>query len=758
MVHPSHLIGIITFLSLSLLAEEPPFHLSLLWRFNAKQICPIDINGDGKDELIVRRDKPIDIRDQSLNILWQIHFEEGAPPIANSSLSRDIPYILLSSVYKDTLLLEVMDSAGNLLYNYKLLEVKDRAPPEGWDGGVNVIGRFNDEYLFKISCGYDLKPRGFFSLNIKTGKIGWFYEIAPIPYPIPPVDITGDGEPEVISGSSPPCNGDRVGNTDDAHFYLYVWDKNGKLLWMKEEGIGFGDIFAGVILESREVVAFRRSAGKTPGSDFVAIYDGATGKEKRRRELEGKGEGKLVIADINNDNKKEIIIGTSQGQLLVLNQELNIIDSLTYSAGIGAEGAWNLTADPTPEIVTQTKDGKILVFDNTLRLLASYQFKGGEPTTYIIPVRYGKRERLLIIPPNKNQFILTELRPASILPIATTLPHWTYPLLIGLLLSFLVFLFLYLDSQNQKNLLFSISNNGLILCRNGKILKRNRRAEELLKYPEIEKEVVEFCKIEEREKRLTLNLSGELKDFLLTKERAGRKYLIKIEDKTQEMAVKYILSWIPMAQELAHSIKNPISNIRLATQHLKGTKKSTYLDIIEGESERLLKFTDGFMKFTSLGALRLEKTDINRFISELVKKYEEVLTKGKGIEFKPQEEIPEVNIDRRQMELALSNIINNGFEAIRGKGEVRIATASKERIREGKVCPYIEVVITDTGQGMDKKTIEKIFKPFYSTKRGGTGMGLVLAKRIIESHKGEIRIESKKGLGTSVTITLPIEE
>jgi len=756
----AQLIRGIVLLSLPLSANKLPFQLFPLWRFTAKQICPVDINGDGRDELIVRRAKVIDLRDQSLNILWQRAFhKKGTPRVSNSCILRDIPYIFLSPRDKDTLYLQVLDSAGNLLCQHKLLGVKDRAPPKGWDGGIGVIGRIEDnKFLFQISCGYDLKPRGLFSLNIKTGRILWFYEVAPIPHPIPPVDITGDGKPEVISGSSPPCNGNIVGNTDDAHFYLYVWDRNGRLLWMKEEGEGFGDLFAGVILESREVVAFKRSGGKTPGSDFVAIYDGPTGKEKRRRELEGRGEGRLVIADINNDNKKEIIIGTLSGQLLVLNQELNIIDSLTYPTGIGAEGAWNLTADPTPEIVTQTRDGKILIFDNTLKLLASYQLKGGEPAVYIMPLRNGKRRRLLIIPPNTDEYILTELRPVSFLPIATTLPSGIYPLLIGLIAFSLTFLFLYLNSQNQRNLLFSISNNGLILCKNGKILRRNRKADELLQIPEIERKIVEFCKGEERERRLTLNISGELKDFLLTKERIGRKYLIKTEDRTQEMAINHILSWIPMAQELAHSIKNPISNIRLAIQHFRGTKKSTYLDIIERESERLLKFADGFMKFTSLGALRLEKTDINRLISELVKKYREVLTKGKEIEFVSQGDIPELNIDKRQFELALSNIINNGFEAMRGKGKIRITTASKERIKEGRISPYIEIVITDTGQGMDKKTIERIFKPFYSTKRGGTGMGLTLAKRIIESHKGEIKIESRKGLGTSVTIALPIEK
>src|SRR5204863_4629370 len=106
-------------------------------------------------------------------------------------------------------------------------------------------------------------------------------------------------------------------------------------------------------------------------------------------------------------------------------------------------------------------------------------------------------------------------------------------------------------------------------------------------------------------------------------------------------------------------------------------------------------------------------------------------------------------IDRTLFARALTNIIENALYAMPGKGTLTIAV----RRASGAT---IEVEITDTGVGMDEEAVGKMFEPYFSTKATGTGLGLTIAKRNIELNGGTIRVASERGVGTTVTLTLPV--
>jgi signal transduction histidine kinase len=107
-------------------------------------------------------------------------------------------------------------------------------------------------------------------------------------------------------------------------------------------------------------------------------------------------------------------------------------------------------------------------------------------------------------------------------------------------------------------------------------------------------------------------------------------------------------------------------------------------------------------------------------------------------------------IDGFALQRAFVNLINNAVEASEPDQAVTVSLQTSGR--------YHAIRIKDVGSGMDRETLENIFVPFYTKKRGGTGLGMVIAKKIIEGHKGRINVDSKAGEGTQITIELPVKE
>src|SRR5204862_2463708 len=111
-------------------------------------------------------------------------------------------------------------------------------------------------------------------------------------------------------------------------------------------------------------------------------------------------------------------------------------------------------------------------------------------------------------------------------------------------------------------------------------------------------------------------------------------------------------------------------------------------------------------------------------------------------------DLPLVAIDRTLFARALTNVIENSLHAMPGRGRLSITTRRTDS--------SIVVEVTDTGVGMDPEALSRIFEPYFSTKTSGTGLGLTIAKRNIELNGGTIAVSSERGVGTTVTMTLPV--
>ncbi len=214
-----------------------------------------------------------------------------------------------------------------------------------------------------------------------------------------------------------------------------------------------------------------------------------------------------------------------------------------------------------------------------------------------------------------------------------------------------------------------------------------------------------------------------------------------------------------LAGALAHEIRNPLSTIRLNMELLSedleespsptSQRAARRVDLVHRECQRLQDLLDDFLNYAKVRHLDLQPIDLNVEIAETLDFFEPE-AKEAAIEivryFDP--DLPSVLLDREAFRGALLNLILNAKQAMPGGGQLVARTTATG----GKVSLYL----IDTGCGMDERTASQMFDAFFSTKPGGSGLGLPTTAKIIEAHGGRIHVDSEVGRGTQFTIELPV--
>lgn len=216
---------------------------------------------------------------------------------------------------------------------------------------------------------------------------------------------------------------------------------------------------------------------------------------------------------------------------------------------------------------------------------------------------------------------------------------------------------------------------------------------------------------------------------------------------------------------LGHEISNPITTIKIATDLIKKEKKSDdfeLLDIIKKEAGRIINIFDNFQVFNNKIENK-KKENIHEIIRYSLIKFGEIKEKLEIIElFDPS--LPNLNVNRDSLIQVFDNILKNSYESSNfiSSSFIKIITSFKEgesikipNIIEKKKKNYLNIKIIDNGKGINEEIKDKLFFPFYTTKKKGSGIGLFLVKKIINDHQGNISVKSKDGL-TEVIINLPI--
>jgi signal transduction histidine kinase len=178
--------------------------------------------------------------------------------------------------------------------------------------------------------------------------------------------------------------------------------------------------------------------------------------------------------------------------------------------------------------------------------------------------------------------------------------------------------------------------------------------------------------------------------------------------------------------------------------------------MIMGEIERVNRIVEDILFVARPLQLNLAPETLLAVIESVVQRSQAQLKAGQTVTaIRCAKDLPLVRLDRQRMEQVFTNLFTNAVQAMPGGGRLTIdvTTNTVEQNRHRNVV----LVVTDTGPGIPAEVQRRIFEPFFTTKTKGTGLGLAVARRIVEEHGGAIKVESEEGRGTSFVIELPVE-
>jgi two-component system NtrC family sensor kinase len=224
-----------------------------------------------------------------------------------------------------------------------------------------------------------------------------------------------------------------------------------------------------------------------------------------------------------------------------------------------------------------------------------------------------------------------------------------------------------------------------------------------------------------------------------------------------------------LAAGVAHEINNPVGIIINRIEALKMENKNgdiseklvKDLDAIMQHATRVSKITRNLLSFSRESSYEFSPQDINKIVDRVLMFIEgAIFKKGIIVEKSLDKELPLVFGSAGGLEQVFLNIIHNALDATNGGGRIRIETNFQFPISNFQEHGTVNIIISDTGDGISKEYIEKIFDPFFTTKEvgKGTGLGLSISYGIIKDHGGDIRVESKASKGATFTISLPVME
>jgi two-component system nitrogen regulation sensor histidine kinase NtrY len=239
---------------------------------------------------------------------------------------------------------------------------------------------------------------------------------------------------------------------------------------------------------------------------------------------------------------------------------------------------------------------------------------------------------------------------------------------------------------------------------------------------------------------------------------AAEGQVIVLDDVTPLIRAQKVAAWREVARRLAHEIKNPLTPIQLSAERLQrhfadassGARAlvNECTSTIVGEVESLKGLVDEFSQFARMPSPKAVPTDVHELIINTLALYNGIFT-SVVIEHRFGADVPLVRLDSEQIRRVIINLVDNALEAMERRGRIVLETQCDAPNH------LVRLVVADDGPGIPPAEREKLFLPYYSTKRRGSGLGLAIVRRIIAEHGGTIDVTDNTPRGTRFTIELP---
>jgi len=241
-------------------------------------------------------------------------------------------------------------------------------------------------------------------------------------------------------------------------------------------------------------------------------------------------------------------------------------------------------------------------------------------------------------------------------------------------------------------------------------------------------------------------------------------YVLVFEDLSDLLKAQKQAAWREVARRVAHEIKNPLTPIALSAERIRrhlqrgSPPDSASLEVVHGCADTIASavetvrtLVDEFSTLARFPTARPQPARINSIVDTALAMFDGRLENIR-IRKLLQPDLPEVMADPEAMKRAIANLLDNAAEAMQGAifREIQISTA----LVPSRDC--VEIIVADTGQGVTQELKERLFLPYFSTKKRGTGLGLAIVSRIIEDHRGSIRVEENRPVGAKFIVELPV--
>jgi two-component system nitrogen regulation sensor histidine kinase NtrY len=259
-----------------------------------------------------------------------------------------------------------------------------------------------------------------------------------------------------------------------------------------------------------------------------------------------------------------------------------------------------------------------------------------------------------------------------------------------------------------------------------------------------------------------LNASVTVASVQHGKQRLG--YVIVFEDFSELLKAQHEAAWREVARRVAHEIKNPLTPIALSAERIRkhlerdSAPDEASLAVIHGCAETitgavqtLRSLVDEFSSLARFPAAQPRPANINEIVERALAMFDGRLS-GIAVQKQLDSDLPLALADPEAIQRALANLIDNAAEATQNSlvREIYITTS----LVESKDA--VEITVADTGHGINREVKEKLFLPYFSTKKRGTGLGLAIVRRIVEDHHGSIRVEENQPAGAKFIVELPL--
>jgi nitrogen fixation/metabolism regulation signal transduction histidine kinase len=234
--------------------------------------------------------------------------------------------------------------------------------------------------------------------------------------------------------------------------------------------------------------------------------------------------------------------------------------------------------------------------------------------------------------------------------------------------------------------------------------------------------------------------------------------VLVLDDVTPLIRAQKVAAWREVARRLAHEIKNPLTPIQLCAERMRrhfSTAEPRARALVDectstivGEVESLKGLVDEFSQFARMPSPRTVPTDLTQLITDTLALYNGVVADVR-MEQRAAPGLGLVRLDPEQIRRVIINLVDNAIEAMERRGAIVLET------QLDPANNVVRVVVADDGPGIPAAEREKLFLPYYSTKRRGSGLGLAIVRRIIAEHGGSIEVGDNTPRGTRFTIELP---